>query len=65
MARYNHAYVIAFSLESNHERGDDVDARQLRAALITRIGDLDREDTWVEAAGAPFDSHLDPEGDAP
>ena len=33
MARYNHAYTLAFSLVSNDDKGHDVDARQLRAAL--------------------------------
>ncbi|MGW8138491.1 hypothetical protein ACWGNZ_23130 (plasmid) [Sphingomonas zeae] len=61
MARYNHAYTLAFSLVSNDDKGHDVDARQLKAALLARIEDLDTEDTWIEATGAPFDSYLEPE----
>lgn len=65
MARFNHAYAIAFSVVSNDDRGHDVDARQLHAALMTRIEDLDCEGGWVEAAGVPYDSYLKPEGDQP
>jgi len=65
MARYNHAYTIAFSVVSGDDRGHDVDARQLRAALTARIDALDREGGWVEAAGVPYDSYAEPEGDEP
>ena len=63
MARYNHAYTLAFSLVSNDDKGHDVDARQLKAALLARIEDLDAEGAWIEATGAPFDSYLEPEDD--
>jgi hypothetical protein len=61
MARYNHAYTLAFSLASNDDKGHDDDARQLKAAILARIEDLDTEGTWVEATGAPFDSYVEPE----
>jgi hypothetical protein len=62
MARYNHAYTLAFSLVSkNDDKGHDVDARQLKAALLARIADLDAEGAWVEATGVPFDTYLEPE----
>ena len=61
MARYNHLYAIAFSVVSDDARGHDVDASRLRAALMARIALLDREGGWVEAAGAPFDSYVEPE----
>ena len=47
MARYNHAYTIAFSLVSNDDKGHDVDARQLKEALLARIENLDEEGSWV------------------
>ena len=65
MARYNHAYALAFSVVSNDDRGHDVDARQLRAALMARVEALDREGGWIEATGAPYDSYIEPEGDQP
>ena len=61
MARYNHAYTLAFSLVSNDDKGHDVDASQLKAALLARIADLDAEGAWVEATGVPFDTYLEPE----
>jgi hypothetical protein len=64
MARYNHAYTLAFSLVSNDDKGHDVDARQLKEALLARIENLDEEGSWVESAGAPYDTYLEPE-DAP
>lgn len=60
MARYNHAYTLAFSLVSNDDKGHDVDASQLKAALLARIANLDAEGAWVEATGAPFDTYLEP-----
>lgn len=51
MARYNHAYTLAFSLVSNDDKGHDVDARQLKAALLARIENLDEEGSWIESAG--------------
>ena len=44
--------------------GHDVDARQLKEALLARIENLDEEGSWVESAGAPYDTYLEPE-DAP
>lgn len=63
MPRYNHAYTLAFSLVSNDDKGHDVDAQQLKTALLARIADLDAEGAWIEATGAPFDSYPEPEDD--
>jgi hypothetical protein len=49
---------------SNDDKGHDVDARQLKEALLARIENLDEEGSWVESAGAPYDTYLEPE-DAP
>ena len=65
MVRHNHAFGIAFSVISSDEQGRDVDTSQLRAALMARIADLDREGGWVEATGVPYESYPEPEGDAP
>lgn len=57
--KYNHAYDIAFSLESNHEYGEDVTPDMLRTALINRIKDLDNANEWGEINGnsVPFDTY--------
>ena len=54
MAKFNHAFDIAFSLVSEKQDASDVTAAMLKEALLKRI---DAEDTWIEAAGAPFDTY--------
>lgn len=57
MPRFNHAFDIAFEVESDHSaKGDDVvPAAELRKGLQQRLDSMsDRE--IVEACGAPFDS---------
>jgi hypothetical protein len=54
--KYNHAYTIAFELVSSTPTGEDVTPEMLREALIRRISELDKTDTWIEATGAPFDT---------
>lgn len=58
---YDHAYTIAFSVKgSTDAQGEDVNAAMLRAALFTRIADIDAvadaPHEWLESTGAPFDS---------
>jgi len=57
--RYNHAYDIGFSLESNHPKGEDVTPDMLRTALLNRIKDLDDADEWGEiwSNSVPFDTY--------
>lgn len=57
MAKFNHAFDIAFSLVSEKQDASDVTAAMLKEALLKRIENLDAEDTWIEAAGAPFDTY--------
>jgi hypothetical protein len=60
MARYNHAYDIAFSLVSETPDGSDVTQEMLRAALIRRIEQLDAEAEFggmEQACGAPYDTY--------
>ena len=55
--KYNHAFDIAFSLESESEDGSDVTPQMLSAALRQRANGLDRNPIeWLEATGAPFDT---------
>lgn len=60
MARYNHAYDIAFSVVSNDPEGRDVTPAMFRAALLKRVSELDAEERfggWEQACGAPFDTY--------
>lgn len=59
MAKYNHAFTIAFSLESDHPTGDDVTGEMLAKALQKKIEELDSDGdiAWMEACDAPFDTY--------
>jgi hypothetical protein len=56
MIKYNHAYTLGFSLESNHETGDDVTAAQVRAAIIKSLCNLS-DNELLENLGYPFDTY--------
>jgi len=56
MPRYNHAFTIAFEVLSEKEDGSDVTNEMFAGALRRRIADLNRNDEWGEAVGAPFDT---------
>ena len=43
MARYNHAFTIAFSTVSSDAKGADLDPDALKAALQARIATLEEE----------------------
>ena len=55
MARYSHAYTIAFEIESDKEDASDVTADMIRRALEKRLSDGDLE--IIQAVGSPFDTH--------
>ncbi len=57
MARYDHAVTIAFTVISDDPNGLDFTPMALRAALFARIAALELSDEWLEAVGAPFDTH--------
>lgn len=48
MPRYNHLVTIAFSIVSDHERGEDFTPAMLKEALFARIRDLDTSTDGVE-----------------
>lgn len=54
--RYNHAFDIAFEVESNHPTGDDLTPRQIRAAILQRLATLP-DDELLETIGMPFDTY--------
>ena len=41
--KYNHLFDMAFSVESEFERGDDVPAGDLLVGLMQRVADIARE----------------------
>ena len=49
--KYNHAVDIAFEVISNDELGVDITPDMYRLALMRRIEELDRTNTWNEAIG--------------
>lgn len=57
MTKYNHAFDIAFSLESDDPDAKDVTPAMFKAALLERIAQLDASNEWEEACGAPFDTY--------
>ena len=57
MKKYNHAYTLAFSLNSNDKEGDDVTSEDLIKALLARIEGLKKEGEIICAIGCPFDTY--------
>jgi len=56
--KYNHAYTIAFSVDSDN-KAEDVTADELIAGMSRRLRDLVRNgDEIVEATGMPFDTYI-------
>ena len=54
--KYNHAYTLAFSVETNHGPDEDVDPAEITRAVEQRISELNDEGGWDEHLGRPFDS---------
>ena len=57
MPRYDHVYDLAFSVKSDHPRGDDVTPQMLINALQKRIEDLKQGGEIMEACGVPFETY--------
>lgn len=51
--KYTHTYSIAFTVDSMHPAGEDVDTFLLRQALLKRINDSFTSGSLIEACGAP------------
>jgi hypothetical protein len=56
MKRFNHAYDIAFSLESFTENATDVTPQDIRQALQKRIASM-CDNELMQATGAPFNTY--------
>ncbi len=54
--KYNHAFDLAFSLETFND-AENVTIEEAKAALLARIEELDRDQLWAEAVGASFDTY--------
>lgn len=65
--RYNHAFDIAFTVETDH-KGDEVTAQELWAGLLARIAALMAQEISpqrldgqppeiIEACGLPYDTY--------
>lgn len=54
--RFNHAFTIAFSLETDH-KADDVTEEELLDALSKRLDDITKTGEIIEAAGTPYDTY--------
>ncbi len=57
MKKYNHAYTLAFSLNSDDRGGEDVTPEDMILALQCRIDDLKKNNEVLEAVGCPFDTY--------
>ena len=58
-ALYNHAYDIAFSIETSDPSGGTTTGPQFREAVQRRLAALS-DDELIEAVGLPFDSYKMP-----
>ena len=58
MPKYNHAFAVAFSIESDHPEGEDVTEQMVIDALQARITYLRYHMNEVlEACGVPWDTY--------
>ncbi len=64
MKKYNHAYTVAFSVNSDHPEGRDLTDLDLFTALTKRGIDLTEAGEWQEALGAPYDTYENQETEA-
>lgn len=56
MKKYNHAFTMAFSLNSNNT-GDEVTEKELIRALKRRVRELESAGEAIEACGLPYDTY--------
>lgn len=56
MEKYNHAFTFNFSINSNHEDGQDITADEFRAAIIDAVKNID-DASLLENCGMPFDTY--------
>ena len=54
--KYNHAFTLGFSLESNMDNADDVTASQARSAILEFLDRLS-DTELMENIGYPYDTY--------
>ena len=54
--KYNHAFTLGFSLESNMDNADDVTASQARSAILECLDRLS-DTELMENIGYPYDTY--------
>ena len=54
--KYNHAFTLGFSLESNMDNADDVTASQARSAILEVLDRLS-DTELMENIGYPYDTY--------
>jgi hypothetical protein len=54
--KYNHAFTLGFSLESNMDNADDVTASQARTAILEFLDRLS-DTELMENIGYPYDTY--------
>ena len=59
MKKYNHAFAVAFSIDSDHPYGGDITGEQFTAAVQKRIDEINSsgDPEWFEAVGVPYDTY--------
>ena len=55
--KYNHAYSLGFSVETDRKHDEPIDPQEVLAALLERIADVVKCGELGEAVGLPFDSY--------
>ncbi len=56
MKRFNHAFTIAFSVETENE-GDKVTKEELMKGLRLKMEEIVKEDNMTECCGLPYDTY--------
>lgn len=56
MKKYNHAYSLGFSVNTDRAADELVDPVEIMEAIALRIVDVTTNKGWDEAIGLPFDS---------
>ena len=61
MKKYNHAYTLGFSVNTDRHAECPVDPAEIMEAIALRIVDITSNKEWDEAIGQPYDTYeLDP-----
>ncbi len=62
MKKYNHAYTLAFSVNTDRHKECPVDPAEIMEAIALRIVEITTNKEWDEAIGLPYDSYENESG---